>query len=104
MTTVTISNGGWQEMLLLYVVGSCSSCVLCHQPGSPLTPDMTDLGLCYYIHGKRTALSVCVSSNETILFLKRKIYDGAPRTIIGCDAPDLILTKVRHIVIVWTLL
>ena len=36
---------------------------------------MADLGLCYYIHGKRTALSVCVSSNETILFLKRKIYD-----------------------------
>jgi hypothetical protein len=61
--------------------------------------------LCYYIRGKRQASSVFVSPNETIVNLKRRIHDdGGP--FDGCKAPDIILTKVRYLVIslcLWTL-
>jgi len=58
-----------------------------------------ELELWYYIDGKRNLSSVFVSPNETILQLKRKIHIDAPNSFNGCDAPALILTKVRYIMI-----
>jgi len=75
------------------------SCATSTQLAPDTLCDMADLDLLYYIHGKRNVLSVCVSSNENILFLKRKVYDEASRTFIGCDTPDLVLTKVRYIMV-----
>jgi len=61
---------------------------------------MADMAkLWYYIDGQPDVSSVSVSPNETIDDLKTKIYDDSPRFFTGCDAPDLILTKVRFIMI-----
>lgn len=59
--------------------------------------------LWYYIHGKRESSSIFVSPDETSVDLKREIHDdGGP--FDGCKAPDIILTKVRYLVIsLWTL-
>lgn len=53
--------------------------------------------LCYFIHGKSNVSTVFVSPNETIGDLKEKIYNEAFESFITCNAPDLILTKVRYI-------
>ena len=54
--------------------------------------------LWYYISGKHYVSSVFVSPNETVDDLKKKIYTMSPKSFIGCDAPDIILTKVGYIV------
>ena len=61
---------------------------------------MTDTAeLWYYIDGKRNISSVVVSPNETILQLKRKIHTDSNKTFTEYNAQDLILTKVRSIMI-----
>ena len=40
--------------------------------------------------------SFLISPNETIDDLKKKIYNEADKPVIGCEAPGLILTKVRY--------
>jgi len=61
---------------------------------------MTDTAeLWYYIDGKRNISSVVVSPNETILQLKRMIHTDSNKTFTEYNAQDLILTKVRSIMI-----
>jgi len=55
--------------------------------------------LWYYVDGKCNLSSVFVSPNETILQLKRKIYYDVDKSFVGCNAPDLILTQVRFIMV-----
>jgi len=54
--------------------------------------------LWYYISGKSDVSSILVLPNETIDDLKTKIYNKSTKSFTGCDAPDLILAKVRYIV------
>ena len=54
--------------------------------------------LWYYISGKDNISSVFVSPNETVDDLKKRIYIMSPKSFTGCDASDIILTKVRYIV------
>ena len=61
---------------------------------------MTDMSkLWYYIHNKHNFSYVSVSPDETIDDLKEKIYRKSDQSFVGCNAPDLILTKVRYITI-----
>jgi hypothetical protein len=55
--------------------------------------------LWYYIGSESDVGSVSVSPNEYIDDLKEKIHKAANNTFAGCNAPDLILTKVRYIMI-----
>jgi len=62
--------------------------------------DMADTAkLWYYIHGQPGLLRVSVSPNETIFELKKKIHTDSPNSFAGCDAVNLILTKVRYVMI-----
>jgi hypothetical protein len=61
---------------------------------------MAELELWYYIaDGKNNLSSVFVSPNHSILQLKREIHRDADKTFPECNAQDLILTKVRYIMI-----
>jgi hypothetical protein len=58
--------------------------------------------LWYYIDDdidRRNVSSVSVSPNETIDELKDKIFAKNPEAFAGCDAQNLILTKVRFIMV-----
>ena len=55
--------------------------------------------LCFFIDGKRSVSTVFVSPNETIGNLKEKIYHEADRSFVKWNALDLILTKVRYIMV-----
>jgi len=62
--------------------------------------DMADTSkLWFYIHGKNNLSYVSVSLDETIFDLKNKIHTASPNSFAGCDAVDLILTKVRFIMV-----
>ena len=52
--------------------------------------------LWYYIGGQRSFSSVFVSPNELIDDLRNDIYNEVPKSFVG-RASDLILTKVRYI-------
>ncbi len=55
--------------------------------------------LWFYIYGRPEVSSVSVSLNETINDLKEKIYGKYLNSFAGCDAPVLIITKVRFIMV-----
>lgn len=44
--------------------------------------------------------AILISPNETILNVKRKIYKDTDKSFARCNAPDLILTKVRFYIMV----
>jgi hypothetical protein len=62
---------------------------------------MTEVKLMYYIQDQPHVSHVTISPNETIAHLKQKIHNQCRNTFmrLGYDARELILRKVRYIMI-----
>jgi hypothetical protein len=52
-----------------------------------------------YLEGAKTVFDVFIPPTENISQLRRQIYQEASKSLTECDPPDLILTKVRYIMI-----
>ena len=66
----------------------------------PHSPNqMAELQLWCYVEGDHIYFDVSISSSQTISRLKDLIHGKKPNFFGSRDASDLILSKVRHIVI-----
>jgi hypothetical protein len=60
---------------------------------------MDGLTLWCYVQGDHTYFDVSISSSQTVSRLKEMIHTKRRSLFGSCDAPDLILLKVRYIMI-----
>jgi len=60
---------------------------------------MNELKLWCYIEGDRSYFNVSILSSQTIYDLQKRIHDERKKHFDRCDAADLILKKVRYIMI-----